>query len=189
MLWWLSFSHSLNIFLMSAYIFFSKLSFWPLQGLPRWLSTKESTCQGRRHRRLGFDPWVGKMPWHRKWQATPTLLPGKSYGWRSLVSYSLGRGKKSDTPEQQRVCTHCVGGPVHPFLMVLFIPSSVGYSGQWIIQLLGAHIEENSQTWWAPGVCATRLDRKTFEHTCFLNPAWHWPPALISFFSYQWGLW
>ena len=37
-------------------------------GLPRWLSGKESTYQCRRHRRYGFDPWVGKIPWRRKWQ-------------------------------------------------------------------------------------------------------------------------
>ena len=27
--------------------------------------------------RPGFDPWVGKIPWRRKWQCTPVLLPGK----------------------------------------------------------------------------------------------------------------
>ena len=44
-------------------------------GLPRWCSGKESTCQCRRCR---FNPWVGKIPWSRKWQPTPTLfLPGK----------------------------------------------------------------------------------------------------------------
>ena len=34
-----------------------------------------------------FDPWVGKIPWRRKWQPTPGLLLGKSHGWRSLVGY------------------------------------------------------------------------------------------------------
>jgi len=29
-------------------------------------------------RRLGFDPWVEKIPWSRKWQPTPVYLPGKS---------------------------------------------------------------------------------------------------------------
>ena len=53
--------------------------------LPWWLSGKESACQCRRH---GFDPWVGKIPWRRKWQPTPVLLPVKSHGRRSLVSYS-----------------------------------------------------------------------------------------------------
>jgi len=27
----------------------------------------ESACQCKRHRRLAFDPWVGKIPWRRKW--------------------------------------------------------------------------------------------------------------------------
>ena len=36
----------------------------PRNGLPRWCSGKESACQGRRH---GFDSWVGKIPWRRKW--------------------------------------------------------------------------------------------------------------------------
>ena len=34
-------------------------------GLPRWHSGKESACQCRRRRRLGFDPWVRKIPWRR----------------------------------------------------------------------------------------------------------------------------
>ena len=33
-------------------------------GLSRWFSGKESTCQCKR---LRFYPWVGKMPWRRKW--------------------------------------------------------------------------------------------------------------------------
>ena len=47
----------------------------------------------------GFDPWVGKIPWRRKWQPTLVLLPGKFYGWRSLVGYSPWGCKQSDTTE------------------------------------------------------------------------------------------
>ena len=36
----------------------------------------------------GFNPWVGKIPWRRKWQPTPVFLPGESHGRRSLVGYS-----------------------------------------------------------------------------------------------------
>ena len=36
----------------------------------------------------GFNPWVGKIPWRRKWQPTPVFLPGKVHGQRSLVGYS-----------------------------------------------------------------------------------------------------
>ena len=50
-------------------------------------------------RRLGFDPWVGKIPWRRKWQPTPGFLPGKSLGQRSLVGYSPWGRKESDTTE------------------------------------------------------------------------------------------
>ena len=27
-----------------------------------------------------FDPWVGKIPWRRKWQPIPVSLPGESHG-------------------------------------------------------------------------------------------------------------
>ena len=39
----------------------------------------------------GFDPWVGKIPWRRKWQPTPVFLPGKSHGQRNLVGYRSQR--------------------------------------------------------------------------------------------------
>ena len=48
-------------------------------------SGKEPACQCRRHERLMFNPWVGKIPWSRKWQPTPVLLPGESHGQRSLA--------------------------------------------------------------------------------------------------------
>ena len=38
-----------------------------------------------------FDSWVGKIPWRRKWQPTPVLLPRKSHGQRSLVSMGSQR--------------------------------------------------------------------------------------------------
>ena len=47
-----------------------------------------------------FNPWVGKIPWRRKWQPTPVFLPGKSHGWRSLTGYSPRGPKDSDMTEQ-----------------------------------------------------------------------------------------
>ena len=38
-------------------------------------SGKETACQYRKHKRYGFDPWVGKILWRRAWQTTPGLLP------------------------------------------------------------------------------------------------------------------
>ena len=77
------------------------LSHWEIRDaqLPRWLSGKESTCQWRRHRRLGFNPWVGKIPWRRKRQPTPAFLPEKSPGQRSLAGYSPNGCKELDTTE------------------------------------------------------------------------------------------
>ena len=62
------------------------------KGILRWLSGKEHSCQRRRCRRHGFEPWVGKIPW-RKWQPTPVFLPGKSQGQRSLAGYNHGIAK------------------------------------------------------------------------------------------------
>ena len=31
---------------------------------------------------------ISKIPWRRKWQPTPVVLPGKSHGQRSLAGYS-----------------------------------------------------------------------------------------------------
>ena len=45
--------------------------------LPRWLSGRESPCQCRRHKRVGFNPWVRKISWRKKWQPAPAFLPGK----------------------------------------------------------------------------------------------------------------
>ena len=40
-----------------------------------------------------FNPWVGKIPWRRKWQPTPVLLPGKSHGRRSPAATVHGVAK------------------------------------------------------------------------------------------------
>ena len=45
-------------------------------------------------------PWVGKIPWRRKWQPTPVSLPGKSHGQRSLVSCSPWGRKESGMTER-----------------------------------------------------------------------------------------
>ena len=48
----------------------------------------------------GFDSWVGKIPWSRKWVPTPVFLPEESHGQRSLVGYSPWGPKESDMTEQ-----------------------------------------------------------------------------------------
>ena len=80
--------------------------------LPRWCSGKQSVCQCRRCKRRGFDPWVGKIPWRRKWQPTPVFLLGKSHVQRSLVGCSPWGHKESDMTEPLSTRMHfilCVG--------------------------------------------------------------------------------
>ena len=64
------------------------------EGFPGGTSGKESPCQCRRRKRLGFDLWVGKIPWSRKWQPAPVFLPGKFHGQRSYRHH-----KESDMTE------------------------------------------------------------------------------------------
>ena len=73
----------------------------------RWRSwLKNPPCQCRRCKRCRIDPWVGKMPWRRKWQPTPVFLPGKSHGQRSLVGYIVHGVAKSWTRLSVRTHTH-----------------------------------------------------------------------------------
>ena len=75
---------------------------WSHRGLPRGLSGKEPTCQCRR---CGFDPWIEKILWRRKWQPTPLFVPGKSHRKRSLAGYSPWSLKELDVTEH--ICRFC----------------------------------------------------------------------------------
>ena len=69
-----------------------------------WWLRRLSVCL--RWGRLGFDPWVMKMPWRRKWQPTPVRLPGKSHG------HSPEGCKESDTTERLHFHFHTEPTPV-----------------------------------------------------------------------------
>ena len=73
-------------------------------GLLRWLSGKESVCPCRR---LGFDHGVRNIPWRRKWQPTPVLLPRKSHGQRSLVRATVHGVAKSQPRLNDFTFTSC----------------------------------------------------------------------------------
>ena len=57
-------------------------------GFPGGASGKEPTCQFRRHKRCGFDPQVGKIPWRRAWQLQYSCLenPTDRGAWRDTDS-------------------------------------------------------------------------------------------------------
>ena len=111
---------------LGMFVYFT-IRFFPLiwyissdiSGLPWWLSGKESPCQCRTR---GFDLWVRKIPWRRKWQPTPVLLPGKFHGQRSL-GYSPWGHKESDMTDHARACTYIKRNPF-PSSLPLFLPLS-----------------------------------------------------------------
>ena len=85
-----------------------------MHGLPWWLSGKEFTCQCRKY---VLSPWMGKIPWRRKWQPTPVFLAGKSHGQGSLGGYSpwsLKRVGHDLASKQQQ----------HPY--IIFITANTG---------------------------------------------------------------
>ena len=57
-------------------------------------SGKESTWQCRRHKRCGFNSWVGKIPWSRERLPTPVFWSGEFHGL-----YSPWGRKESDTSD------------------------------------------------------------------------------------------
>ena len=69
-----------------------------IAGFPSGSEGKEFACSAGD---LGsFNPWVGKIPWRRKWQPTQEFLPGKSLdrgAWQATVH---GVAKSQDTTKQ-----------------------------------------------------------------------------------------
>ena len=76
------------------------------RGFPGVPSGKEPTCQCRRCKRRGFDPWAWEIPWRRAWQRSPVFLPGESHRQRSLEGYNPWGRKESDTTEPESTHKH-----------------------------------------------------------------------------------
>ena len=76
--------------------------------MAHWLKKKKkkSASYSERHRKHGFNFWVGKIPWRRKCQLTPEFLLGKSHGQRNLAGYSPWSYKRTGynlvTKQQQQ---------------------------------------------------------------------------------------
>ena len=69
---------------------------WTFVGFPGGSEVKSVCLQCGRP---GFDPWVGKIPWRKKWQPTPVVLPGESQGQRSLLGCHLWGRTELDTTD------------------------------------------------------------------------------------------
>ena len=70
----------------------------------------------------GFNPWVGKIPWSRKWQPALVFLPGKFHRQRCLTGYSPQGCKEKDMTEHAHTHTH-THTHIHTYVCVLVIQS------------------------------------------------------------------
>ena len=68
--------------------------------LPCWFSGKEFTCNAGD---TDSTPGVRNIPWKRKWEPTPILVPGKSHGWSSLADFSSWSHKES-LQNKKKIC-------------------------------------------------------------------------------------
>ena len=112
---------------------------YTINGLPWWLRLQ---C-----RRPELSPWVSQIPWRKEWLPTPVFLPGKSYGWRSLVGCSpWGREELSMTQ----------------WLHFHFSPSCIGEGNGNPLQCSCLENPRDSRAWWAAvyGVAQSRTQLK-----------------------------
>jgi len=95
-------------------------------GFPGGLSGKEPTCQCKRLKRCGFNPWVRKVPWKRAWQLTPEFLPGNPMdrgAWKATVHrVAKSQTRLSDLARKQAIlkccgqwCSHMCTGTAKQF--------------------------------------------------------------------------
>ena len=77
--------------------------------------------------RLGFNSWVGKILWKRKWQPTPVFLPEKFHGQRILVGYSPRDRKESNTAEHAHTHNIFISFRNHSFSLGISILSLFQY--------------------------------------------------------------
>ena len=98
---------------------------------------KESACNaGYAETRQGFDPWIGKIPWSRRWQSAPIFLPGKFHEERSLTGYSPWSSKETDTAEH--ACSSCGLGASFSYFFPLPMTTSnyINYSDIFNVALI-----------------------------------------------------
>ena len=86
---------------------------------PSGASGEESACYSKK---LGFDPWVSKIPWRREWQPPPVFMPRESHGQRSLTDYSPWGPKESYTTKWLTLLTSSKGYILYE--MNLFVENS-----------------------------------------------------------------
>ena len=100
-------------------------------------------------RRRGFNPLLWKIPWRRKGQPTPVLLPEKIPGWRILLGYCPWGHKELDITERLRTHTH-----THTMFHCMHIPLLSGRTKVFLenidfsrVQVVWAVVFAKQNTW------------------------------------------
>ena len=85
----------------------------------------------------GFNPWVKKIPWQRKWWPIPVFLPGKSHRQRSLVDYSPWGCKSWTWSSSYTTATHQAGGVLFSSFLYLNADATIALEvqvwGYWLL--------------------------------------------------------
>ena len=116
-----------------------------LWGFPGGTSDKQPTCHCGTRKRHGFDPWVGKIPWRRKWQPTTVSLSGKSHGpWgcRELdmterLSTLCHVAKTNKKPLFKNSAPYAIWHPVLAQPLCPHLGFSLSQGGSWLTPSLG----------------------------------------------------
>ena len=98
-------------------------------------SGKESAYQCKRHKRRSFAPWVGKIPWRRKWQLTLVFLPGEFMdrgAWKAPVHRVAESDVTEVTQHARTVYYQCPSPslshaplPAYVYMSVLYVCISI----------------------------------------------------------------
>ena len=77
----------------------------------------------------GFDPWVRKISWRKKWQPTPVFLPGEFHGQGNLVGYIVHGVTKSQTGLTQSTIRSTWQNPwdLHGFLFAFCLHNGLHF--------------------------------------------------------------
>ena len=96
-----------------------------IRGFSADASGKKSVFQNSRCKRCGFNPWVQKISWSKKWQLTSEFLPGKFDEQRSLACYNSWAAE-SQTWQWLRISISTVS--VYCDIKTLSVPSTSPYN-------------------------------------------------------------
>ena len=121
----------------------------------------------------GFNPWVGKFPWRRKWQPTPVFLPGECHGLRSLAGYSPWGHRELDMTER---LTFSLQWAPQPFMRWPQSCSTVpGPAGSQdctaCVVFTGPLGPPGLRPIRSPSSCSVQEEQRTRGHTCSAGPS------------------